>query len=63
MSQIKISSFVDYISFSMDTTSKEKMFEGIMRPNIEGIYLPKGYEITENIAKFAERYEIPILYG
>ena len=44
-------------------TSKEKMFEGIMRPNIEGIYLPKGYEITENIAKFAERYEIPILYG
>lgn len=44
-------------------TSEEKMFEGIMRPNIEGIYLPKGYEISKSIAKFAERYQIPILYG
>lgn len=44
-------------------TNEEKMFEGIMRPNIEGIYLPKGYKISENIAKFAERYQIPILYA
>ena len=44
-------------------TGEEKMFEGIMRPHIEGIYLPKGYEISYNIAIFAERYQIPILYA
>ena len=43
-------------------TSTEKMFEGIMRPNIEGICLPKGTEISKRIAKFAEDFQIPILY-
>ena len=38
------------------------MFEGIMRPNIEGICLPKGTEISKRIAKFAEGFQIPILY-
>ena len=46
-----------------EITGKEKMFEGIMRPHIEGIYLPKGYKISNDIAVFAERYRIPILYA
>ncbi len=37
------------------------MFEGIMRPDIEAIYLPKDMEISERIARFAHDYNIPIL--
>ncbi|MBQ2984651.1 MAG: hypothetical protein IJD57_07650 [Candidatus Gastranaerophilales bacterium] len=37
------------------------MFEGIMRPDIEAIYLPKDMEISQRIARFAHDYDIPIL--
>ena len=42
--------------------SENPIFESIMRPNIEAIYLPKGMKISENVASFAERYDIPILF-
>ncbi len=37
------------------------MFEGIMRPDIEAIYIPKNMEVSERIARFAHDYDIPIL--
>jgi len=46
-----------------DITSNERLFEGIMRPNIEGIMIPAGFAISENLASFAERYDIKIFYG
>lgn len=42
--------------------SENPIFESIMRPNIEAIYLPKGMKISENVASFAERYDVPILF-
>ena len=42
--------------------SENPIFESIMRPNIEAIYLPKGMKISENVACFAERYDVPILF-
>ena len=46
-----------------DIILQEPMFEAIIRPHLEGIYLPERYKISKTIAQFAERYDIPILYS
>jgi hypothetical protein len=46
-----------------DIILQKPMFEAIIRPHLEGIYLPERYKISKTIAQFAERYDIPILYS